>query len=357
MNVLLTTDCFFHPLDHTPSYHAWLLRLISVGMSGTKRVNSTELIHEALDRIGFDRSLLPQEAYSPLQGTARERAEAALRPLFSSADLVVAFEPSLEMRRWLDTLGTPFIAVFIHPVRFYRDLLFSVRASTPELQGALARFAIPQSELRVLGEYWKQILRERTEPLYPSTDVALIIGQTSKDMSVWNGERMLALTDVRDQIEALSSEHQTILFRGHPLERQNNQQLIDGLPFIQTTMMNTYRLLAQDTVTVYALSSSMVEEARLFGQQGAYFWRPLFNTDGQDLTLSKRLISSSFWRSVLDGTEVNAAADDAVLLNDDVALNRIRGVRWSYPYLRQVAGLEPPPMRLKDRIRRRLGKI
>jgi len=357
MNVLLTTDCFFHPLDHTPTYHAWLLRLIGVAMNGTERVASTELIHEVLDRVGFDRSLLPQEAYSPLSGSARSHAENALRPHVCSADLIVAFEPSREMRSWLDTLDTPHIDIFLHPVRFYKDLLFSVRASTADLQGALARFAIPQSELRVLGEYWKQILRERTEPLYPDTDVAVIIGQTSKDMSVWNGERMLALTDVRDQIEVLKGRHETVLFRGHPFERMNNQQLIDGLPFIQTTMMNTYRLLAQDTVTLYALSSSMVEEARLFGQQGAYFWQPLFNADDQDLTLSKRLISTSLWRSILDGTEVAPAADDAVVLNDDVALNRVRGVRWSYPYLRQVAGLEPPPMRLKDRIRRRLGKI
>ena len=38
MNVLLTTDCFFHPLDHVPTYHAWLLRLISAGLAGTERV-------------------------------------------------------------------------------------------------------------------------------------------------------------------------------------------------------------------------------------------------------------------------------------------------------------------------------
>ena len=301
--------------------------------------------------------MLPQEAYSPLTGEARARAEEALAPLFSSADLIIAYEPSKEMRRWLDTLGTPFITVFIHSVRFHRDLLFSVRASLPELQGALARFAIPQSELRVLGEYWKQVLRERLEPLYPGTDLALIIGQTSKDMSVWDGERMLALSDARHQLEALKDRHQTVLFRGHPYERMNNQQLIDSMPFIETTMMNTYRLLAQDSVTLYALSSSMVEEARLFGQQGQYFWEPLFNADGQDLTLSKRLITSSLWRAVLDGAEVPTAADDAVVLNEDVALNRVRGVRWSYPYLREVAGLETPPMKLKDRIRRRLGRI
>ena len=170
---------------------------------------------------------------------------------------------------------------------------------------------------------------------------------------------MLSLADMQDQLVALQQQHETVLFRGHPYERENNQKLIDSMPFIETTMMNTYRLLGQSNVSLYAVSSSMVEEARLWGQNGTYFWEALFNADHNDATIGKRIITSTFWRSVLGGTTGYSASagDDAVALNDDVALNRVRGVRWSYPYLRQLADLEAPPMRLKDRLRRLLGKI
>ena len=52
MNVLLTTDCFFHPLDHVPTYHAWLLNLIRTGMLGSGQIDHAELIHEAVGSAG-----------------------------------------------------------------------------------------------------------------------------------------------------------------------------------------------------------------------------------------------------------------------------------------------------------------
>ena len=191
-----------------------------------------------------------------------------------------------------------------------------------------------------------------------SNNTALLIGQTSKDMSVWDGQKMRNLSDHQDAVSDLLSNHSTVLFKGHPYDDSLNQHVFKTFPGLIETKENVYRLLSADLSHVAAISSSVVEEASLFGIESSYLWQPLFNTQKTDFTIGKRFLSSSFWIEVIDGQAPDDGDYTAGFVdNDDAMIRNVRETHWGYSYLRDLAGSYKSHGAKPSAIRRLLNKI
>lgn len=333
LKILLTTDVFFHPLSNAATFHKWLLEIIRTAALSAGSDVSVDIIDEVMPS-----TTLPKAPYQPLQGEELSKAQADLKPLMNSYDLVVGFELSHPTADWLTTCECESIIAFLHPVRYHEDLLFSVSSSQPNAVHAGTRYHIPDAEFEVLASYWKQVVAEKSTPVVLEGSTALVVGQTSKDMSVWDGSRMLSVMDFPERVKELQATHDRVLFKGHPYDGSLTQSVLETFPGIEETTENIYRLLSSGLSHVAAVSSSVVEEARLFGMPSEYLWRPLFNADRSDFSLGKRFLSSSFWHEVVRGEpSTNRDGDGVFISNPDALIRNVRDAHWAYPYLRDLA--------------------
>jgi len=335
MDILLTTDLFFHPLTYKPTYHQWLFEILKPALTSVPSVDRVDMIHEVIDEW-IAPSQLPARPYEPLTGARLEMSHERAAEMMARYQLTVVFEASRETREWLIGTGLPVLFLYIHPVRFSDDMVFSAWSTDEAIVDALKEHAVPESELHALGRYWRELLMRKLPPLDTSDSPAVLIGQTSTDMSIWNGERMVNLGDFEERIDEICSKHDAVFYSAHPLDRITNDTFIRSKPRIRSTSENTYRWLAQEGVTVYAISSSVVEESFYFGAKGEYLWQPLFNVDGTFVPLGRQVFSSRLWRRVLGAEPLPQNTEDLFVHSNGSLIRDITDAYWSLPFLNDV---------------------
>jgi len=265
-----------------------------------------------LDRQSFfDSSQLPFTPAEKLNAFDASQLAAGsiarLEELFTEQDIVIGFELSEQTRDVLNRVGVTYIDFWLHPVRFYEDILFAFGSNDAGIAQSLVEFALDERLLELRAkEICLSMVRSKQRP---SEDIpprsALFVGQTQYDKALLSGGRMLSLLDYGDDFKALGNRHPKVLYSRHPLVHAGDgstARFIKSCSFVSRTASPTYALLAEPNIeAVYSISSSVVHEARFFGKQTEYLFQPPIplTGDGRYRPVRDAFLTPQFWGGIL----------------------------------------------------------
>lgn len=348
MKILILNDVFAHPITNRATYHKWLHELIKGAINIGSPTAQVVQIHE---EKAANFKVFSTSAYEVLTGDKLDRAKEHLRRIILKYDIIISIEGTKVMRKFLKELNCQYILIYFSPIRFDKDVYFSVEFSSDEIGKKMEAFSIPEDYFFNLANYWKCLINEKEKPLTIPQNSALLIGQVSKDLSVWNGSEMLNLSYYEKSICEIKKRHSSILFKPHPLDKSSNISFIKRLSYVSKTDINIYRLLACNCITeVFAISSSVVEEARFWRTKSTYLFEPFFNENKTFNTFGSSLFSSSFWKMVFNH-DVRLTPGS---LDDRFFIRNFRNMYWSYPYLSSL-NMELPRLKKGKRDKRKIS--
>jgi hypothetical protein len=255
---------------------------------------------------------LPMDA--ALQATLLPRLE---------GQFVVGNELPPYLRRLLHRLGTPWLDLRIHPVRFLDDLLFAARASTPATRQALLDMAVPEDHAFAAAGLIEAMCRYTIDCSLPA-DTLLVIGQRTMDSSQIIAGRFFDALERRAEIAAICARHRAVLLKPHPYGGQHSLLLAAAAApnALGVTADNVYRLMAQaEIATLLTVNSSVAYEARYFDKRihalaplpARIAWRGGRDEPDTWASLDDRVLCGDFWRTVLAPHTAVSACDGASL--------------------------------------------
>jgi FMN phosphatase YigB (HAD superfamily) len=232
-----------------------------------------------------------------------------LNRFLPKGSILIGYELGEPTRKVLDRAGIRYVDIWLHPIRFYEDVLFGFSSGTRSVYEGLKKFHLSDENfwlyadrLRIqLYKGWRRDERDLT----PGS--ALLVGQTLEDKALCRGGKMLSLFDFKQEVETLTSEYAKVYYSRHPFVKKGDEAVLDWLATfknIEFASDPAYHLIANPAIKkVAALSSSVVHEARFFGKKTEFFYKPIFTLGkrfGHDyLTVYQEFVSAHFWADAL----------------------------------------------------------
>ena len=222
---------------------------------------------------------------------------------------VVGNELPPYLRRLLDRLGTPWLDLRIHPVRFLDDLLFAAGASEPETRHALLGMAVPEDHVYAAAGLIEAMCRYTADCGLPA-ETLLVVGQRTMDSSQIVAGRFFDALERRAEVGAICAGYRAVLLKPHPYGGQHSLLLAAAAApnALGVTADNLYRMLAQaEIASVLTVNSSVAYEARYFDKRihtlaplpVRIAWRGGRDEADTCASLDDRVLSGDFWRVVL----------------------------------------------------------
>ena len=220
------------------------------------------------------------------------------------ADLTLFFEQKEKLHPDQKTIN-----LAIHPIRFADDIFFSFQTQNPFLQKKLKKYEVNYNIFYHHADLIKAGYLKANKKNKIEKNSLLIIGQTSTDQVLFDGEKYLSLQDYAKELSALASNYEQIYFKPHPYAK-NNKQTIRFLktihPNVHTTYQNIYYLLSNDHIEhVVGLNSSVLYEAKYFRKKVTFLAKPYFDFTSQDIGIYADYFSSAFWSDLLETQDQN----------------------------------------------------
>ncbi|MEE3101875.1 MAG: HAD family hydrolase, partial [Pseudomonadota bacterium] len=265
-----------------------------------------------------------------------------------ASTLVVGYEMSAQTRHALHRIGAPWVDVWLHPVRFYDDVLFGFRASDAEVHAAFAAFHVPEDQFFLYADRiriqtykgWKKA-EPRIEP-----GASVFVGQRMVDKSVCRDGRMLNLLDFREDFSALARRSSQLLYQRHPFERTGDEAVLDFVashPKAELSRHPVYHLLSSpDLAEVMTISSSVAQEAVYFDKPVTLLHRPVVDFSdpsqpGRFHSICQDFVSPHFWAAALAPLmRVAADAPKVAFLDPKDKIRDMLGFYWSYRHIDKV---------------------
>lgn len=273
-----------------------------------------------------------------------------LRSFISPEDLLVGYELSDSTREVLNKADITYIDLWLHPVRFYDDVMFAFSSNHRSIQPALHEYEL---DARLLELSAAELTTAVSRGVWPKAKVhsertALFVGQTGYDKALLSGQNMLRLEDFKADFEALTQAYDCVLYSRHPMVHAGDGRTRSYLRRFNNVMLSdapTYHLLAEPKVKgVYSISSSVVHEARYFNKQIGYFYRPpvqlcSMGQSGNYVTVFESFMTPQFWQRILVG---HLTTRDPKPLQLTPKANRLRdtlGLVYGYQHIDKLEDL------------------
>lgn len=317
MRILITSD-FLATHERSQAWNrTWVSLLLARPMSMASGV-----VVEAFDPLrrspAFERGV-----FFPLAGLRidpdlphvdfdfRDISDSALEYLASHLDsntLVVGYELSAPTRGILTRLGVTYIDMWLHPVRFMDDVLFAFSSNNPEIHAALASFGLDEYAFFQAADLIRAHVGRRTwlHPLRIAENSALFVGQQMSDKSVMHQGRMLNLLDFKDRFEDFRKTYRCVYYSRHPRFMRGDREVlryVRSRPFARAVRYPTYYMLSDQRIEkVASISSSVVHEAKYFGKQAEWWFRPPIPIGGnypEYVGVFLEWVGPHFWSAVL----------------------------------------------------------
>ncbi|MCV6594186.1 MAG: hypothetical protein OIF48_14615, partial [Silicimonas sp.] len=260
-----------------------------------------------------------------------------LRAAVAPGSLVIGYELSQGTRDVLDLCGVPWIDIWLHPVRFYEDLLFAVQASDPGIRRRLSAHQFDEQPVFDKARGLKTALRQGRwgHQMALVEGAILFAGQLPQDKTVLSNGRFQRLQDHSDTFRALSLSVPHVYYLDHPKLGRRDADVSDflaGFPNVSRLEAPTYALLADPRIVgVAALSSSLCVEAGFFGKTGRRFLPPAFPLEGEAgyVGTFRKIADPEFWRDILSPLVAMSETPCAVTRGDEAPLRDRIGFHWS----------------------------
>jgi len=257
----------------------------------------------------------------------RKEAEEYFFEFFNNS-LVIGYELPKIFIYLMQKLDINYIEFIIHPARFLDDIFFGVKSNDKSVNEKLAGFSLGEDNIYAMAHIHKAALA-RFKDKGIEKNSALLVGQTKVDRSLIEKGKILSLFDYKGEINKIRETYRTIYFKPHPYA-SNNNEIIKYLKTIKVKIINEniYYLICQDNIkSIYAISSSVIEESKYFGLNACCFKQ---DVEYPYFRIFNQYFGSRFWIDILGCfCEVNKKIN--IIIPDKP--NRLRdnlGCYWGY---------------------------
>ncbi|RAS08848.1 hypothetical protein C7415_105332 [Cupriavidus alkaliphilus] len=280
--------------------------------------------------------------------------------------LIIGYELSEQTRRLLTRIGVPWVDMWLHPVRFLDDILFGFTASSEAVHNAMSAFHINEDVFylyadRIRIQYYKGIRRPDL-PIKPGS--ALFIGQTLEDKAICDGGRMLNLLDFRGAFERLGSQYGTVYYSRHPFVKSGDEAIlkyVQSCGFAKVVDWPAYQMLASGRIAkVASISSSVVHEARYFGTEAEFLFKPVFQPGTEfgkhHLSIYQEFVSPHFWAQALASLLPTRECERVIYLEQKDKLRDMLNFYWSYRYVDKTEDIRQTLLAIDRKVQSLLPK-
>ena len=330
---------------------------------GQHQLNSLDFIQKLLckiDGVVFEHSQLSRQTFFQALGRhdggekyLLDLNESCLSSIYSLArrlldgfDLVIGYELTPLTRNLLTRLGVRYLDIWVSPIRFYRDVFFEMCSNDDNIRLVLSCNSIPDVKLFSAASTLANYTRDFLQPPNIKGGSLLIAAQLSQDKSVAHNGRFLSLNDFQREIFKLADEHEHTYLLKHPkadeLTFSETMRSFSSLPrFSVLRDSSIYALLSSPNLkTVAGISSSVMAEARYFGKESVYLFKPVI-PEGY-FHIYESAYSLSFWCALL-GCPLPERDSKLLFQDNDFRVSR-DAVYGFLPYL----NFNPTVQRVRD---------
>lgn len=316
--MIFTNDFVFHSPKNEPTYHKWMLGLFRPLITAVVDCEIIELKDMTDNGESFSRRMffelsgignIENSYFSCDFSKINSASIDYLKCFFKEDSLVFGVELSQNLRKILESLNCKYINLAFHSYKLFDDIPLLFNTNDYEVFKKLEKYKIPQNKFEFFANYWKTYI---TENGLIDNDIeenlALIIGQTRKDLSVEKDNKFLNITDYGDYLETLCEKFDKVYYLPHPREKHNRESInfLKRYKNVETLKnVNVYTLLANENIKkVVAISSSVLYESQFFNKEYEYLYRPLYNIDepyGENTFVSiyNEFFNATFWKELL----------------------------------------------------------
>lgn len=256
--------------------------------------------------------------------------------------LVIGYELSNNTKLLLENIGIIYIDFWLHPIRFFEDILFGFHSNSTSIQEQLYKFDINKNLFYYYADNYKISFYkgfDRSKELNLIDNSILFIGQTLSDKAICKDGKMLNILDFKEYMRSLLNQYNHIYYAKHPYEKNDGFILdfIENEPNISLINEVSYRLLGNDKIKkVISISSSVLEEAKYFDKEVEFLYKPVININNKNEefyynTIFQDFINPTFWSKILtDKFKTNKEVDNIEFIYKKDKLRDMLNFYWSY---------------------------
>lgn len=268
-----------------------------------------------------------------------------IEPFISKGILIIGYEMSPGLIKYLTNKKISWIDFRISPIRFLPDLVIAVRSSLKIINKtliskSLSRDDVEMESAKIMASYRHNENYKNT--IKNKTDKILVVGQTESDASIIYNNHYLKLNDFEKEIKSFL-DGRSIGYIPHP--SSNQQHILKEMSFLKTldddiSIIKTplYDLFCQEqNYTFVGISSGALQEAEFFGKNAITLYQPICNVLYRKDKIQtnafwqigfKDFVSVDFWKMVIFNSRYRkATAIENFYPNE---LRKLHNVWWGY---------------------------
>jgi hypothetical protein len=171
--------------------------------------------------------------------------------------LVLGWEMSPGMKRWLEDNDVAYIDVRLSAMRFYDDLLLDLSTNRDWLDREITRRFARVTQPELMRTAQAAAIDDS------GSDTLVLVGQVAGDSSLIGPDgREMTLSDFADQIAELAGQYRQVVYRPHPKGKPASDPIVQRLT--RDREPSIYAHMAR-RASICAISSSTLDEAAAFG--------------------------------------------------------------------------------------------
>lgn len=296
----------------------------------------------------------PILAWAQHYDTTDQHCFSGLYDKLEQQDLIIGFEISPTIRRYLHARNKKYINLYIHPMRFLRDLCFGATTNCTVIASILEKNQCSDLEITQQVRRFRALFARLQIPACSvPADVPLLIGQTAQDSVLLNKGAFVNWSTYQNTLVDALAPFDTVALLEHPYQ-PNSASIIE---FLRGTLAknviaikgNSYGVMFSnhDTPAVITLASSLGVEAQAIGHKTTFLQsdpRSKFLIPGVDCAntpiIGHAVFTPHFWAGVMqrEAASITASEVTSFFMGDHYMRNSLDA--WSYRAIQYALTLE-----------------
>lgn len=273
-----------------------------------------------------------------------EEAYNYIKSIFEES-LIISYEMDSCILNILDKLGIPYIDMYISPIRFLEDQLFSMTSNFETIYNKLLNYKLEEEVIYMQANYLKTFYLMRDGKYIQDVPAVLFLGQTQYDKSLINNEtgEIYSILNHKKEFEDSIKGFNRILYKRHP-KASGDEPVLEYLKTLGDVTIideNFYSLISRpDIKKVIAISSGGLIEAKYFGKDTKFLLHESVNLQYDNnfdkekyINIYEHFFALNFWSDILSSLiNTNTFSEVCSFYGSKNKLRNSRGERdyWGY---------------------------
>lgn len=296
---------------------------------------------------------------SCLDDSIFKKAEQFILEAYKGYDFIIGFELPDIFIEVFNKNQIPYIDGFLHPIRFYNDLIICFRTNVPRINRILPGKEYFFSRNNIYNNTnFERAKLYITRGLGLQDNSCLFLGQTNVDKSIIKDGKIFSIFDFKERFENLGNAYEKVYYKIHPFMAQNEELVnyLNSLDFVEIVDQaqekysdyNMYRMIMQKSIKkTYSITSSGCYEADFIGKDSEWFLEYPFKiveNSQEARTISayessefipvkpKMIFNQQFWLDILEKNANDVIDKDLEVGYVPGQIRNSSGMKWGYKF-------------------------